>query len=73
MSNKKIGLITFIVGVLALHMNATIGFFWLLSGLPVPAAPEHTSGIEVLLSGFITPLGALMMVIGGAIYGYKKG
>ncbi|MFC1513665.1 hypothetical protein ACFL5P_01520 [candidate division KSB1 bacterium] len=72
MANKRVGLTVFFIGVFFLHMNSTIGFLWLLIGLPAPAPPEPSTGIQALLPGFITPLGALIMITGGLIYGLSR-
>lgn len=69
----KIGMGLFIVGLLLFHMNVTIGFVWLLSGLPITMPEPNATGAEVIVPGFFTAIGALLMLAGGLIYGLRTG
>lgn len=75
MQAKTLGLIFFALGAFILHFTTTLGFLWLLVGLPSPFPPPETiatsGGTAAVLGGFITPTGALLMVIGGYVYGRK--
>lgn len=71
--SSRIGIGLFVVGVLLFHMNVTFGFLWLLSGLPLNMPEPAATGAEVIVPGFITAAGALMMLAGGLVYGLRSG
>lgn len=72
MNAKTIGLILFFLGLVIINGTTTIGFIWLLAGLPAPEMPTEPTVMAALLGGFITPFGALLMVVGGLVYGKKE-
>ena len=72
MKFKPIGLVIFILGLLTFHMNATMGFLYMLLGGPVGDPTEIPKGIMLILPGFYTPTGAILMVLGGFFYGREK-
>jgi len=72
MKAKTIGLILFFLGLVIINGTTTIGFIWLLAGLPAPEMPTEPTVMAALLGGSITPFGALLMVVGGLVYGKKE-
>jgi len=65
MKFKPIGLIIFILGLLTCHMNATLGFIYMFVGGPVGDPTQIPKGIMLILPGFYTPVGAILMVLSG--------
>jgi hypothetical protein len=72
MQAKILGLIIFFLGVLIACYTTVLGFIWLLIGLPAPGTQTELTVTAAILGGFITPFGALLMVIGGLIYGKRE-
>lgn len=73
MSTKKIGVALFFVGVFFLFVHTTLPFLWALVGVPIAYPLASTKGIWAALSFFTPALGALIMVLGGIVYGREKG
>ena len=69
MKFKKLGLAFFSLGAFILFFFTVFGFLWLLVGLPAPSA--MTKGALAMFGAFAPPTGALLMVIGGLIYGAR--
>ena len=67
-----VGLGIFIIGLLVFHMNSTVGFIALLLGAPAPDPSTMEKGIMLILPGFYTPIGAVIMVCSGFLYSKKK-
>ena len=72
MKAKTIGFILFFLGLVIINWTTTLGFFWLLVGLPLPAVSGQPSFGSVLLGGSVTPFGAFLMVVGGLVFGKKE-
>jgi len=72
MKTKTIGLILFFLGLVIINWTTTIGFIWLMAGLPAPEMPVEPTVMSALLGGSITPFGALLMVSGALVYGKKE-
>jgi len=72
MQAKTLGLIIFFLGVLIAFYTTVLGFIWLLVGLPAPGTQTELTVTVAVLGGFITPFGALLMVVGGLVYGKKE-
>ncbi|MCK4429781.1 MAG: hypothetical protein KAW19_00615 [Candidatus Aminicenantes bacterium] len=72
MQAKTLGLIIFFLGVLIAFYTTVLGFIWLLVGLPAPGIQTELTVTAAVLGGFITPFGALLMVVGGLVYGKKE-
>jgi len=71
MNAKMIGLILFFLGLVIINWTTTIGFIWLMAGLPSPEMPTEPTIQAAILGGSITPFGALLMVVGGLFNGKK--
>jgi hypothetical protein len=52
--------------------TTVLGFVWLFLGLPVPQAQAEPTATAAIFGGFITPVGVLLMVVGGSVYGIKE-
>ena len=74
MSNRIIGMIIFWIGVFSLFAYTTFSFLWAFAGInsPYPLAINSTSELVGAIAFFAPPFGALLMVIGGFIYGQKS-
>ncbi|UCE40176.1 MAG: hypothetical protein JSV17_11995 [Candidatus Aminicenantes bacterium] len=72
MNSKTIGLIVFFLGLVIINWTTTIGFIWLLAGLPAPKMPAEPTVMAAIFGGSITPFGAVLMVVGGLVYGKKE-
>ena len=69
MQAKILGLSLFSVGVFLVFVHTTLPFLWALVGIPLAYPLTPTEGIMVTLPGFTPPIGAILMVLGGLIYG----
>ncbi|MGA9349201.1 MAG: hypothetical protein WBW48_10410 [Anaerolineae bacterium] len=69
MSSKRLGTSMFYIGVFFLFVHTTIPFLWTLSGIPLAYPLVPTQGWLIALPGLTPPIGAVLMVIGGLIYG----
>ena len=73
MSSKTWGLVVFALGVFCMHVLMTLNFWLIVVGI-VPEATLYgivpsTSAWGALAWGLGPPVGAVLMVIGGFIYG----
>jgi len=69
MQRRIIGLSLFYIGVALMLVHTTLPFLWQLVRMPWGYPLAATEGILAMLSGFTPPIGALLIVIGGLIYG----
>jgi hypothetical protein len=69
MLSKKIGLALFVVGVFCLFVHTTLPFIWALFGIPATYPLTSSRGIWAFLPGFTPAIGALILVLGGILYG----
>ncbi len=65
---KICGLVLFVVGIVFLHVSSTGSFLLSLLGVSILSSQLMQSSTTW---GFILPVGAVLMVIGGLIYGLK--
>jgi hypothetical protein len=72
MKSKTVGLILFFLGLVTISWSTVVGFIWLLAGFPAPEMGSEPTIAAALIGGSITPFGALLMVVGGFIYGSKE-
>jgi len=66
MQSKIWGLVLFALGVFSMHVYTTALFLWSLMGIPL-AYPS----VPLSIWAYFVPVGAVLMVIGGLIYGRK--
>lgn len=71
MQHRTIGLTLFYVGVALMLVHTTLPFLWELARIPWAYPLVSTEGILAILPGFSPPVGALLMVAGGLVYGRK--
>ena len=67
MQSKRWGLVCFGLGVFCIFLYTTVPFLGYLIGVSLPHLP-----LPGMVWGFITPIGAVLMVIGGLLYGLKQ-
>lgn len=72
MTSRRFGIILFLVGVFALSVHTTLPFLWALAGIPAHYLLTPAEGFLSYLPAFTPPLGALLMVIGGLLFGRQK-
>ena len=75
MRSKRLGLVVFALGVFCMHVLMTANFWLIVLGI-VPEATlfglvPSTSLWGGLAWGLGPPIGAMLMVVGGLIYGRK--
>ena len=66
---KRLGLSFFSVGAFFMFVHTTLPFLWALVGIPLAYPLTTTQGMLAILPGFTPAIGALLMVVGGLIYG----
>ncbi|MBU0545839.1 hypothetical protein KKA13_01120 [Patescibacteria group bacterium] len=71
MQTKTLGKIIFFIGILTMFVYSAFSFLWALSGIPLPYPLAGESDLFGLFALMTPPIGALLMVIGGLIYGKK--
>ena len=69
MNKNNLGIVIFLLGIFFLFMHTTSPFLWLLIGIAYPYPLSSNQGILFYLQGFSPPIGAILMVLGGLIYG----
>lgn len=73
MPAKRLGLIIFFLGVILLQIYSTIPFLWQVVGITLEYPLEATNeGVLALLPAFAPSTSAILMVVGGVIYGNKS-
>jgi hypothetical protein len=73
MASRRFGIILFFVGVFALFAHTTLPFLWAAAGIRAHYPLTPTEGFLSFLPGFTPPLGALVIFIGGLLFGREKG
>ena len=71
---KNWGIAVFVLGIIVMFLYTTFSFLWALSGISsqYPISLEGKSELVGAFAFFAPPIGALLMVIGGLIYGKKE-
>jgi len=69
MSSKNPALVLFVLGAFLVQVHTTLPFLWGLAGMPWAYPPNVPEGALAMLGGFTPPIGVLVMVVGGLIYG----
>jgi len=69
MKHRRLGLSLFYIGVALMLVHTTLPFLWELARIPWAYPLFSTEGVLAILPGFSPPIGALLMVLGGLIYG----
>lgn len=72
MQTKTLGIVIFALGVLTLFSYTAFSFLWAMAGFSMSyplVVKTESFGLFMLMT---PPLGALIMVIGGLIYGKKE-
>ena len=64
MRGKVWAVVSFVVGIFCMFVYTTAFFLWLLIGVPLSYSPLPT-----MIWGFLPPIGAVLMVIAGLVYG----
>ena len=72
MFTRRAGMLLFLTGVFFLLVHTTLPFLWSLAGIPSAYPLISSMGIGAFLPGFTPPIGALMIVLGGILYGRRK-
>jgi len=73
MANKRLGITLFSVGTFAIVVHTILPFLWALVGIPMSYPLAAAEGPLAYLSGFTPPIGALLMVMAGLVFGRQKG
>ena len=69
MNKNNLGIGIFLLGTFFLFMHTTIPFLWAIIGITYPYPLSSNQGVLFYLQGFSPPIGAILMVLGGLIYG----
>jgi hypothetical protein len=72
MANKRLGVALFSVGTFAIVVHTILPFLWALLSIPMPYPLAAAEGPLAYLSGFTPPIGALLMVIAGLVFGRQE-
>ena len=72
MPHYKLGIIIFTLGVIVLHLYTTLLYLWALFTHSLRSFPLMLPVDLLPLIGFTPAIGALLLVIGGLIYGWKE-
>jgi len=74
MKHETWGKVIFILGIIVMFLYTAFSFLWAMSGvsLPYPLSLEGKSELVGAFAFFAPPIGALLMVTGGLIYGKKE-
>ena len=69
MRHRTLGLSLFYIGVALMLVHTTLPFLWELARIPWAYPLVSTNGVLAILAGFTPPIGALLLVLGGLVYG----
>ena len=71
MKHESWGIVIFVLGILVMFAYTAFSFLWAFSGVSssYPLALKTSSELVGAIAFFAPPAGALLMVIGGLIYG----
>lgn len=71
MKNETLGIVIFYLGIFSLFVYTAFSFLWAFAGIsaPYPLAINSTSELVGAIVFFAPPVGALLMAIGGFVYG----
>lgn len=74
MNHEQWGKVVFVLGIIVMFLYTTFSFLWAMAGISTPYPLEIKSGSELVgaFAFFAPPIGALLMVVGGLIYGKKE-
>lgn len=72
MQIKTIGTTIFALGILTMFMYTTFTFLWALAGLALPFPLSVDNESFSLFQLLTPPLGAILMIAGGLIFGKKE-
>ena len=67
MQSRGWGLVLFVIGILFTLVYSIGSFLWGLIGVPLPYLP-----IPDKIWGFLLPIGVVLMVLSGLVYGRKS-
>ena len=71
MQAKTLGMIVFVLGILTMLIYTAFSFLWSLAGISLPYPLEVKTESFGLFQLLTPPIGAILMVMGGLIYGQK--
>lgn len=69
MRHRTFGLLLFYIGVALMLVHTTLPFLWELARIPWAYPLVSTNGLGAILPGFSPVIGALLLVLGGLVYG----
>jgi hypothetical protein len=69
MSARKYGTALYFIGVFFLFVHTTLPFLWSFFGSSSAYPLASSAGFWSILPGFTPPIGALLMLLGGLLYG----
>ncbi len=72
MQRRTVGVIFFLIGVFTALVHTMLPWVWALAGIRSPYPLAATAGWGAYLPGFTPPLGAMMMLIGGLVFGSEE-
>ncbi len=71
MWTQRLGVAIFVLGALILHLYTTLLYLWALVNMSLRTFPLMLPSQMRGLIGFTPPIGALLLVIGGLLYGLQ--
>ena len=72
MQLRQLGLAVFSLGALLVHVYTTIQFLWHAFRIPLAYPLMPPEALARFLMGYSAPIGALLMLAGGLIYGLNR-
>ncbi|MBU0671374.1 MAG: hypothetical protein ABH835_04370 [Patescibacteria group bacterium] len=72
MKTSAVGKIIFAFGIVTMFMYTTFTFLWALAGLALPFPLSVDNESFSLFQLLTPPLGAILMIAGGLIFGKKE-
>jgi len=69
---EKLGLAVFALGTFLVHVFTTIQFLWHAFRIPLAYPLVPPEALAGYFMGYSAPIGAILMVAGGLIYGLKR-
>jgi type II secretory pathway component PulF len=71
-TNKLTAIIIFVIGIFFMLMHTILPYLWSAFGITAAYPLIWTDGILMFLPAFSPPIGALLLIIAGLVYGRKS-
>jgi len=72
MLTKKFGIALFVIGGFFLFIHSILPFLWNLLGIPSAYPLTSSEGIWFILPAFTLPIGGILLILAGLLYGKEE-